>query len=81
MKRIVLIGMCLMLQGCGPSVSVKSSSPNHVTIESYMLDAPKAQQLADAECAKYNRRARMTLKAALGEGLEVDRDYIFACID
>ena len=80
MKLVLLIGMCLILQGCGKSVinpsSVKSSSPNHVTIESYGMDTPRAQQLADAECAKYNRRAQMTVKASPFES-----DYIFACID
>jgi hypothetical protein len=72
----MVIALSLAVAGCTPSV--KSSSPNHVTVESYQMDVAKAQQLADAECAKYNRRAKMTLKATPGEE---ERDYIFACID
>jgi len=51
-----LIGPVLkLLLTCGPNVT--SSSPNHVTVESYQMDRGKAQRVADQEYAKYDRRA------------------------
>lgn len=76
MRTLIGILLGLILTGCGPSVT--SSSPNHVTVESYQMDVGKAQRVADRECAKYNRRAEITLKATPGE---YERDYIFACVD
>jgi hypothetical protein len=76
MRILMVMVLTLVAAGCAPSV--RSSSPNHVTIESYQMDFRRAQQLADAECAKYNRQARLTLKASPGEA---ERDYIFACVD
>ena len=76
MRRLIVIVLNLVLMGCAPSV--KNSSPNHVTVESYQMDAGKAQRIADAECAKYHRRAEMALKATPGEE---QRDYIFACVE
>lgn len=69
--------LAMMVAGCTP-VSVKESSPNHVTIESYMMDLEKAQRLADEECGKYSRRANVVLKANPGEP---EREYVFECID
>lgn len=76
MGMLIVIVLDLVLIGCGPSV--KSSSPNHVTVESYQMDAVKAQRIADAECAKYHRKAEMILKATPGEK---QRDYIFSCVE
>lgn len=83
MALIVLIGIGVLLQGCGPSAQVKFSSENHVTVESYSLDAAKAQQLADAECAKYHRRAKIAHKASPHGTSTIDdeRDYVFACVE
>ena len=76
MRVLTLIVLSVVMAGCRPSI--KSSSANHVTVESYQMDEAKAQQVADAECAKYNRRATMTVKPTPGED---ERDYIFACSD
>lgn len=65
-----------VLAACGPTV--KHATPNHVTIESYQMNAGKAQQLADAECAKYNRTASLTLSPSTRED---ERTYIFSCVD
>lgn len=72
------MGIVLSLAVVGCAASIKSSSPNHVTVESYQMDEAKAQQVADAACARYHRRATMTLKPTPREDR---RDYIFACID
>lgn len=61
-------------QGC--ATHVVSSNPRSVIVESWWLDAAKAQELADAECAKYSRLAQMTLKADPHES-----NYVFECVD
>jgi hypothetical protein len=40
------------------------------------MDAAKAQELADAECAKHSRIAQMTIKAEPWE-----TTYVFYCVD
>jgi len=40
------------------------------------MDAAKAQELADAECAKHSRIAQMAIKADPWE-----RHYVFYCVD
>lgn len=81
MRTLIAIVLSLSFMGCTPVV--KSSSPNHVTVESYQMDLGKAQRVADRECAKYRRRAELTLKASTGgESTDRDeRDYIFACVE
>ena len=70
----VMLVLSLMVAGC--ATSVLSANPRQVIVESQMMDAQKAQALADAECAKHKRYARMTLKADYWE-----RNYTFECID
>jgi hypothetical protein len=65
----VLSGMV----GC--ATSVISSNPRGVIVESQMLDAGEAQRLADAECAKHERFARMVIKGDYWE-----RNYTFDCV-
>ncbi len=74
--QVLMVVVLNLAVGCGPSI--KRSSPNHVIVESYQMNDAKAQQVADAECAKYHRRALVTLKPTPRED---ERDYIFACID
>lgn len=69
---IVLLGVTV--SGCGTSVI--SSTPRQVIVESQMMDAQKAQQLADDECAKHKRYAKMTFKADYWE-----RNYTFECVE
>ena len=76
MRVLTLIVLAVLMGACRPSI--KSSSENYVTVESYQMNQARAQQVADAECAKYHRRATMTLKPTPGED---ERDYIFACVD
>jgi len=72
---LILIGIVTSaLAGC--STSVISSNPRNVVVESQSLNAAEAQRLADAECQKYNRYAKMTIK-----GDYWDRNYTFECVE
>jgi hypothetical protein len=51
----------LAVQGC--ATHIVSSNERSVIVDSYWMDAAKAQELADAECAKHSRIAQMTIKA------------------
>ena len=70
-RLIVLLGVAV--SGCG--TSVVSSNPRSVIVESQMMDAKEAQRLADIECAKHTRYAKMTFKADYWE-----RNYTFECV-
>ncbi len=48
----------LAIQG---ATQVVSSNDRSVIVDSYWLDAAKAQELADAECAKHSRIAQMAI--------------------
>lgn len=60
--RNILLVVCLTVSGCSGMVnnSVISSSERTVVVESFYDDLKKAQLLADAECAKYQRVARLS---------------------
>lgn len=70
----VVIGKAIALSGC--STSVVSSNPRNVVVESQSLNASEAQRLADAECLKHKRYAKMTIK-----GDYWDRNYTFECVE
>jgi hypothetical protein len=70
---LIALIFCI-LTGC--ATSVVSSNPRNVVVESQSMNAKAAQELADAECAKHKRYAKMTLKADYWE-----RNYTFECID
>lgn len=72
---LMLIGIVASALG-GCSTSVISSSPRNVVVESQSLNAKEAQRLADAECSKHNRYAKMTIK-----GDYWDRNYTFECVE
>ena len=75
LKLLVIAALVFgALSGC--ATSVISSNPRNVMVESYWMDAKEAQRLADAECAKYKRCAKMTIK-----GDTWDRIYVFECIE
>lgn len=64
----------LVLLGC--ETTVISANPRQVIVESAMLDAKESQRLAEAECGKYARYARMALKAS-----NTDPNYTFDCVE
>lgn len=72
----ILLGIALSFILCGCTTHVVSSNPRSVLVESAWLNAKEAQRLADAECAKHGRYAKMTLKADYTE-----QTYSFDCVD
>ncbi|WP_294767264.1 hypothetical protein [uncultured Rhodoferax sp.] len=70
MKLAAIALICTLLAACGATSKVTSTSPRTVSVQSFkgMQDA---QNLADKECAKYNRFARWN---------SGDIDYIFDCV-
>jgi hypothetical protein len=71
-KRFVLVIALLAIQGC---THVVSSNERSVTVNSYWMHAKRAQELANAECAKRSRIARMNSDTDPWES------YVFSCID
>jgi hypothetical protein len=70
---LVIVG-CLMLLGC--ETTVISANPRQVIVKSSELDAKESQRLAEAECGKHQRYARMSLKAS-----NIDPNYTFDCVE
>jgi hypothetical protein len=71
-RRVTLVIALLAIQGC---THVVSSNERSVTVDSYWMHAARAQELADAECAKHSRIAQMNRKSDPWES------YVFNCID
>lgn len=73
------IAPLLLLAGC--AASVISSNPRSVVIDAgkpplASRSSADAQRLADQECAKHNRHARMT-----GRPEPYRNEYVFDCVD
>jgi len=75
MKNNIIFIMLLSTILAGCATKVVSSNPRSVIVESEMMEASKAQELADIECKKHNRYAKMTTKADFH-----DRNYVFDCV-
>ena len=73
MRTHSLFVLVLLLTGC--AAQVVSSSARTVVVRARVQDAGGAQVLADAECKKYDRFARMTMRPGYGSG-----EYIFDCV-
>lgn len=58
--RVLLIGLVVLLTGC--AVQVLSSNPRSVTVEAGQMKIIEAQKLADAECARHKRYARLVIR-------------------
>ena len=63
------IRLSLILLGC--ETTVISANPRQVIVKSSELDAKESQRLAEAECGKHQRYARMSLKAT-----NIDPNYV-----
>ena len=70
---LVIVG-CLMLLGC--ETTVISANPRQVIVKSSELDAKESQRLAETECGKHQRYARMSLKAT-----NIEPNYTFDCVE
>ena len=76
MRTILLITASVyVLSGC--AASVVASNPRSVTIKAGTTKAEEAQALADAECAKHNRYAKLTIPP----GGEQPMNYVYACVE
>ncbi len=58
MKMLTAMLACAVVSGC--AAQVISSSERTVMVKGFMRHAAEAQALADAQCAKGGRRARLT---------------------
>ena len=70
---VVIVGFLILL-GC--ETTVISTNPRQVIVKSSELDAKESQRLAEAECGKHQRYARMSLKAT-----NIDPNYTFDCVE
>ena len=76
MKFLLPIALiCTSLAGC--AASVIASNPRSVTVKAGTTKAADAQALADAECAKHGRFARLTIPP----GGEQPMNYVYACVE
>ena len=58
--RTLIIGFTVLLTGC--AAQVLSSNPRSVTVQAGQLKIVEAQALADGECAKHKRYARLLIR-------------------
>jgi ABC-type molybdate transport system substrate-binding protein len=72
MRIIILAATVLLITGC--AASVITSNERMVMVHAGSLDAKKAMDLAQTECAKYHRHARLTAKP------DEDMQWVFDCI-
>jgi len=72
--RTRLLVALLVVQAC--ATHVVSSNERSVIVESQWMNVARAQELADAECAKHSRIAVMTIKAD-----PYERNYVFYCVE
>ena len=68
---VIMVGFLLL--GC--ETTVISANPRQVIVKSSMNDVKESQRLAEAECGKHERYARMALKAT-----NTDPNYTFDCV-
>ena len=71
---IIMLLVAFVVAGC--PTHLVSSDERSVVVESQSRKADDAQKIADAECAKSKRSAKMTSEAGYW-----DRNYIFECVD
>lgn len=76
--KLTLAGLAAaLLSGCAATVT--SSTPRSVIVDAGRppnLNGASAQRLADAECAKHSRFARMSGRPNPGSN-----DYVFDCVE
>lgn len=73
--RIFIISLVVLLTGC--AAKVLSSNPRSVTVQAGQVKISEAQTLADAECSKYKRFARLTIRPTDN----TPNHWVFDCIE
>jgi len=71
MKSILII-VALLMTGC--AAKLISSSDRSVMVQARIQDAAEAQKIADVECAKYGRYAKLSLKPHVNQ-------YVYDCVN
>ena len=75
MGKYLLALAAASLAGCAPTV--KNATDSGVIIQAYSNDASQTQILADAECKKYDKRARLNQAV---RNNNVESSFFFDCI-
>jgi hypothetical protein len=73
MKSIATLLACAAITGC--AASVETSNARTVVVKGNRQQADAAQQLADAECAKHGRIARLSIPNLPG-----NPRYVYDCV-
>jgi hypothetical protein len=73
--RVLLIGVVVFLTSC--AAQVLSSNPRSVTVKAGQVRIVDAQTLADTECAKHKRFARLALRPTDN----TPNHWVFDCVD
>lgn len=74
MKHALIIAIAVAVSGCAVQLNkVVASSEKTVVVQAISNDVAAAMKLANAECAKYGLKARMSGKEEV--------NYIFDCIN
>jgi hypothetical protein len=70
---VIMVGFLVIL-GC--ETAVISANPRQVIVKSSTADTQESQRLAEAECGKHERYAKMALKPT-----NTDPNYTFDCVE
>lgn len=65
MRALAVMAMGAVLAGC--AAKVVSTGERTVVVHARIQDVADAQKLADAECAKFKRKARLSGKATMNQ--------------
>jgi len=71
-KLFLCIFIAALTVGC--AAKLISSSDRSVMVQARIQDAAEAQKIADVECAKYGRYARLSLKPHVNQ-------YVYDCVN
>lgn len=72
MNKLLLVSAFVMLSGC--AAQLLSSSERTVIVKARQQDVGEAQKIADVECAKYNRKARLSMKPDINQ-------FVYDCVN
>jgi hypothetical protein len=74
MKKLLACLVCVVVAGC--AAQVVSTSPRSVIVDANSQGMAAVQQIADAECKKHGRFARLVNAPRFG-----NNNYLFDCVE
>lgn len=74
MRITVMLLAAVLVSGC--AARVLSSSPRTVVVKAHVQDYAGAQKLADVECAKHQRHARLMERPG-----PTTAEFVFDCVN